>query len=167
MSQDLNQLKEEVLQYLKSHNFSVFHGAGRQGDVPSIHWDAERYPDYRQFLEVAREAEAKIVCLSVRSLTARMLDSTLLELDDADLPQEMEQDMRRRLGQLKDFEGFTSAVELSFDFQRRLYLFVQRAPWYLEFLTIASAIDSALELDEEFDDDDNEPPPRGGYYSNN
>jgi hypothetical protein len=74
------------------------------------------------------------------------------------------EDQRRleaRLRDLKMYEGFTCAVELSFDFNNTVYMFELRTQWYTELSDILDELD--IELDEEEEDDDT----FGGYYSRN
>ena len=54
MDLNLDTLKREILEYLETTGFAVFHGSpgGLEG-MPMVLWDAEHYPDYQMFLDVA------------------------------------------------------------------------------------------------------------------
>jgi len=163
VSNDLNEIAGEIEQYLGENNFIAFHTAAHLGDTPTVQWDTERHPEFRQFLKAAKQLEVRLICLSLRTLRAPMLDSTLDDLEEAEFPEDLEHEMRRRLEQLRGYEGFTAAVELSFDHDGRQYFYSVRAPWYTEFLSIANTIDTRME---QFDEKDDEGP-TGPYYSQN
>ena len=61
---------------------------------------------------------------------------------------------------LKGYEGFTSAVELSYDFDGRTYLYEATAPWYDEYLDLLYDLDDSMDAGEE-------PPPMSSYFSQN
>lgn len=163
MKQDLEQLKDEILEYLKTRSFTVFHSRSRAGtSLPVIHWDTAHYPDYRQFLESAREAEVKLIACHHQTLEAEQIDAAVEALADADLPPEEERGMDQRLRELRAYEGATAVVELSFDYQGRVYLFHATTPWWEEFQEIADTVEESADQYE-----DEEPGPTGGYYSAN
>jgi len=164
MKQDLETLKTEILEYLESKNFVVFRGCTRMADsLPAVYWDTERYPDYRQFLKVARQAEVNIIVFHHRELSSSFIDETLDRLENSEMPPEEYQGLERRLRDLRAYEGFTCALEMSFDYQGRLYLFAVRTSWFEELLDIADEIDETV-VEEESDD---EAPMGGGYFSRN
>lgn len=163
---DLSALKDEIFEYLKTHNFTVFHGQTRGGEkTPVVAWDVEEYPDFRPFLEVARQAEVKIIHTSHRTLTPGLIESLIEDMEVADLPRDEQDELRDRLDNVRPFEGFLCAVEMTFDYEGRLYLYLVRAPWFGEFLDIAQEVASALE-DYDPDDDDDEDS-MSPYFSKN
>jgi hypothetical protein len=164
MRQDLEKLKDEMLEHLAAGNFLVFHCQSHTGEAGArIHWDTRRRGDFRDFLAVARKAEVRLIHFAQRELLPLHFEDVEQRLASAGLEPEELRDFERRLGQLRDYQGFTGALEMSFDLENRLYLFVVRTSWYEEFLAIASTVEDALEnLDEEEEDG-----PMGGYYSRN
>ncbi len=168
MTRDLETLKTEIEEYLKEQEFLVFHGFPRLADPSSmIHWDADEYPDFRLFLELPKQLGLKLLVFHHRKLAPDFIDDALDELEAADLPDDEYADLQRRLGELRVFEGFTSAVEISFEYQGRIYFFTRRAEWYDELLDIADEIneftaDEEEELEDLDDDDD-----VGRYFSKN
>jgi hypothetical protein len=163
MKQNLDELKTEVLQHLESQGFVVFHGYSRLSDADSfVAWDVERQPDYRQFLETAKNAGAKLIVYHWREFSRAHVDEAAERLEECDFSLEEQHNLERRLRDLRAYEGFTCALELSFDLQARVYLFNLRAEWYEEYLDLIEELGGGLA-----DDEDEEDEPLGGFYSSN
>ena len=64
---------------------------------------------------------------------------------------------------MRDYSGFTCALELSFDYQGRVYLFSLRAEWYEDYLDLLEEIDAAIPGEEGEEDQGS----MGGYFSQN
>jgi len=163
MKTNLDTLKDEVEKYLVEQGFNVFHGQSRLLDsLPIIYWDCDRYPDFRKFLTVARSAEAALVVFHQREFTRDNIDDAIDRLEAAGMAPEESRALERRLKALRKYEGFTCALELSFDYQGRIYVFDLCTEWYDELSDILEEIDM-FSLDDEEDDDG----PMGGYFSQN
>ena len=162
MNVNLDTLKSEILQHLSSEGFVIFHGYSRMADAQSfVAWDSERYPDHRQFLKVAKQAGITVIVFNDRQFSADHLEDAAERLQACELAAEERRTLERRLRDLRAFEGFTCALELSFDCQGRVYLFNVRAEWYEDFLDLLEEVDSFLPEDEEEGDS------MGGYFSRN
>lgn len=162
MKPNLDQLRSEIEEYLNAHDFVVFHGYSRLLDtIPIIHWDCASRPDYRLFLHTAKQIGAKMIVYHQREFTPDHIDDALARLDDAALPRDQQRMVERRLRDMRVYEGFTCALELSYDFQGRLFLFDLRTEWYEELSDILDELDAATTGPE---DDSG---PLGGYFSKN
>ncbi len=162
MNLNLDTLKTEVLEYLQAQGFVVFHGYSRLADADSfVAWDTERKPDYHEFLATAHAAGAKIIVYHFREFTSAHVEDGMERMEDADLSNEERRNMERRLREMRGYEGFTCALELSFDHAGRVYIFNLRSEWYEDFLDLIEELDAAAPGDE--DDEDL----GGGYYSRN
>jgi hypothetical protein len=162
MTLNLDELKNEALAYMEAEGFVVFHGYSRLADADSfVAWDTDRLPEYRSFLSAAKMAGVKMIVYHFREFSATHLEDAQERLEDSELAVEERRDIERRLRGLRAFEGFTCALELSFDYQGRVYLFNLRAEWYDDYLDLVEELDAALP-DEDEDDDE-----MGGYYSRN
>jgi hypothetical protein len=162
MRQDLDTLKSEILEHLKAQDFVVFHGISRQTDAqPAVYWDTIRHPDFRMFLGTARQAGVKLVTFYHRDFLRDTLDDAFDRLEECELPAEERDNLERRLRDMQAYEGFTCAIELSFDHQGRAYVYDLHTDWYLEFLDVVDEIDSYIP--EEGEDEG----PIGGYFSKN
>jgi len=163
MSINLDALKEEIEQHLADKELNVFRGYSRLMDsLPIIYWEAERYPDFRDFLQVAQKADAKIVVFHQREFTPDHIENALERLDEAEVPAEERRSMERRLKELRMYEGFTCAIELSFDYEGRIYVYDVRSDWYEELNDI---LDDLNAYSPEIDEDDEGP--ISGYFSQN
>jgi hypothetical protein len=163
MSTNLDTLKDEVEKYLVEQGFNVFYGQSRLLDsLPIIYWDCDRSSDFRKFLTVAQAAEVKMVVFHHRDFTPDNIDEALDRLEAAGLPHEDSRTLERRLKELRGYEGFTCALELSFDYQGRIYVFDLTTEWYEELSDILDEIDMSS-VDEDEDDEG----PIGGYFSQN
>lgn len=165
MKQNLDLLKTEIQEYLESREFVIYFGYSRTLDaLPIVMWDADRHPDYKMFLKAAEVSGAKIIVLHTREFSADFVDNALDQLESAELGAEERRGLERRLREMRAYDGFTCAIELSFDVQQRAYIFDLRTEWYEEFSDLIEDIDSAIPDD---DDDVTDEGPIGGYFSKN
>ena len=145
MNQNLDVLKTEIQEHLESRKFSIFHGYSRALDsTPVVFWDTDRYPDYTQFLETAESTGAKMMVLHAREFSAVLVDNALEEMEDADVLPDDRRAIERRLRDLSAYDGFTCAIELSYDMGGRVYMFELRTDWYEDFSDLLDEIDSSL-----------------------
>lgn len=165
MTQNLDTLKKEVLEYLDGQGLAVFHGfVAELHDQRLVLWDVERIPDFRPFVACAIRTGVKLIVVNSRAFRREMVDDALAQVEDCDLPREEQRGIERRLKELRPFEGFTCAVELAFEHQSRFYVFDIRTEWYEELLDIMDRLDNA---GPEVEGDDGEDPSMGGYFSRN
>ena len=163
MSLNLDELKTEVLEYMEAEGFVVFHGYSRLADADSfVAWDTDRLPEYRSFLSAAKKAGVKMIVYHFREFSPTHLEDAEERLEDAEFTVEERRNIDRRLRELHNYEGFTCALELSFDYEGRVYLFNLRSEWYDDYLDLVEELDAALPEGEDDDDDS-----MGGYYSRN
>jgi hypothetical protein len=161
MNVDLDSLKTEILEYLEKESFVVFHGYSRLAETDSfVAWDTDRVPDYHAFLNAAKNAGMKMIVYHHREFARAHIEEANDRLEDADLPPEEHRQFERKMRDLRGYEGFTCALELSFDFEGRIYMFNLRSEWYEEYLDLLEELDASIP---EEDDDT----PMGGYYSSN
>lgn len=164
MAHDLDALKTEIESQLEANGIVIFYGCSRAiNDSHTVHWDVDRHPDYNDFVKAARQASVKMMVLHHREFGAGSVDDALERLEETDMSMDDRRVFERRLRDLRMYEGFTCALELSFDYQERVYLFELRTEWYLEFLDALEEIDVYYPGDDDDDDEDS----IGGYYSRN
>ena len=164
MDLNLDTLKREILEYLEGSGFTVFHSSpGGLDNQPMVLWDSERFPDYRMFLDVARQTGCKLVCFASRELQAEEIDELLLQIDESTLERDEARDYQTRLRGLRSYEGVTCTLELAFDYASRLYVYDVQPDWYEEFLETCDEITTMLPVGDGGDSEDG----LGGFYSNN
>ena len=164
MKPNLDTLKTEILEHLESHGFTVFHGFSRMTEShPAVYWDVNRQPDFRMFLAAAQQAGVKLMVFNQREFLSEGVDDALERLNEADLPPEDQRNLEHRLRDMSAYQGFTCSIELSFDYQGRLYVYDLHTDWYLDFLDVADEIENFMPGEEEEEDEG----PIGGYFSKN
>jgi len=128
-----------------------------------VFWNTERNPDYKAFVSVAEASGASVIVFHDREFSAEVVDDALDRLERAQFPREEQRAYDRRLREMRVYDGFTCALELSFDVNGAVYMFELRTEWFDELNQILDDIDAVMPEDEEEDDEG----PIGGYFSKN
>jgi hypothetical protein len=163
MPQDLETLRADMEAQLTLSEMTVFYGYHRMPDaLAQVAWDTERHPDFREFLEAARKAGAKLIVLNQQSFSLDQIDGALDQLEECDFTREEKRQYENRIRQLQAYEGFTSSLEISFTHDGRIYIFEVHTDWYEVFTDTLSELEAASE-EQELSEDDS----LGGYFSNN
>jgi hypothetical protein len=163
MNLNLDTLRTEILEYLEAEGFVIFQGYSRLAETDSfVAWDVDRLPDFKTFLSAAKNAGVRLIVFHYRQFSSAHLEDGTERLEESELGVEERRSAERRLRELSEYEGFTCAIELSFDYQGRVYLFSVRSDWYDEYLDLLEDLDASLP-----DEDGHEDDSMGGYYSKN
>jgi len=163
---DLEALKGEIERYLEEEGFAIFRGFSRVLDsTPLVYWDSDHFPDYKAFLQNAKAAGAQIIVYHQHEFSSDEIDDALGSLDLCEFTVEERRAVERRLKDMRAYDGFVCALELSFDHEGRAYIFDLHTEWYDDLQEILEDIQVISGPDEE-DDDDHESP-MGGYFSKN
>ena len=163
MAQDLEKLRAEIETFVDQSNLTVFYGSHRMLDaLQQVSWDTERRPDFKDFLRTAAAAGTKLIVFNQQAFSLDQIDAALDQLEECDFTREEKRQYESRLRQLQAYEGFTSALELSFALESRVYSFEVHTDWYEAFTDILGELDAAAE-----EEDVSEDGSLGGYFSNN
>jgi hypothetical protein len=166
MKLNLDSLKTEIASYLNENGFILFHGFSRSfEEVPEVEWDSVHYPDYRSFLDVARQLGVRLVVLHHREFSSTIIDRATDELPSSGFEYQEQRQFEQRLKELAIYDGFTCLVELSFEHAGTLYVFELRTDWYNQLNSLLEEMDMATDVDETGEDEGENP--LGGYYSKN
>ncbi len=166
MDLNLETLKNEILDYLEHSDFAVFRNhAGALEGLPVITWDAERFPDYRTFLDVARKAGEKLILFASAEFEEEEIDDILEELADSDLAQDERRDLENRVNKARRHIGETCALEIAFDHNSHLYLYEAQPDWYEDFVDACDEINSTMQIEDTTQGSGEDG--LGGFYSNN
>jgi hypothetical protein len=161
MKPNLDSLTEEIQNYLEAEHFIVFRSRSRVPDEARlVEWDSEKHSDYRQFLDCALKLGVRLINFHTREFNATYREDAVEQLEESELPRDEKRDLERRIEELALYEGFVCAIELSFDYDQRVYVFDLETEWYEEWHDIMDEIEDALPEDDS---------PGGSYnlYSNN
>jgi hypothetical protein len=162
MSTNLDSQAEEILQYLEAEHFIIFRSLSRATEEASyVYWDTAHQSDFRRFLDCALQLGVRLIHFHCREFRAQHREEALELVEDSDLPREEQRAMERRIKELAIYEGFTCVVELSFDFENRIYLFELQTDWYDEWQDMLDELEAASP------DESGEGGGYGGFYSNN
>ena len=143
----------------------MFHGESRLSEHGNVvMWDVERRPDFREFIECSQRLGVKLVVLHSREFEQQNIDDVSEELADCEMPQPERREMERRLKKLAPYTGFTSQIEISFDYEDKIYMYEARSEFMNELLSIMNDIDLWLPPGTEGEEED---PMGGGYFSRN
>lgn len=164
MDLNLDTLKREILDYLEAAGFAVFRSSpgGLEG-LPMVLWDAEKFPDYQSFLEVAQKCGVRLVLFASREFDADDIDELITQLDDCELTREERRDYESRLRDLRIYSGVTCSLELAFSYDSRLYVYELQPDWFDDYCSIEDEVMERLAGEESDSDSDS----LGGYFSNN
>jgi hypothetical protein len=167
MALDLENLRKEMQAHLEKSGTAIFYGYHRMLDsLIQVTWDTGRHPDFREFLETASKAGAKLIVFNQEAFQLDQIDEALEGLEESDFTREEKRSYETRLKQLQAYEGFTCVLQLSFALEGRLYLFELHTDWYDSMRDILNELDLVADpFDEE--DEQEERGPLGGYFSNN
>ena len=164
MKPNLDELKTEIPEQIEGRGLTVFPGFSRMMDqMPIVFWDSDKSPDYKAFLDAACEIGVKVVVFHNREFGAEIVEDALERLEHATLPREEQRAYDRRLREMRVYDGFTCAIELSFDNDGIAYMFEVRTEWFDEMNHILDDIESSIADD----DEDADEGPIGGYFSKN
>jgi hypothetical protein len=164
MPQDLESLRAEMQAFLEGCGLAIFYGSHRMLDpLAPVSWDTERYPDYRAFVATAEKAGVKLLVFHQQAFSLDQIDAALDQLEECDFTREEKRQYENRLRQLQAYEGFTSALELSFTLESRIYMYETHTDWYESFTDVLGELEAAAEEQEAAGDDGS----LGGYFSNN
>lgn len=164
MRQDLDTLSAEMERELAARPFAVYRGHHRAlENRPQVDWDVVKWPDFREYLNCAEKLGVKMLVFSHHKLTENLLDQARERLEGADLTREDYRDFDRTFKKLRGYAGFTSSLELSFDYETITYIFHISTPWYDELLDMIDELDDAIEHAAGPDGE----APMGGYFSQN
>src|SRR6185369_3890827 len=164
MKLNLDSLKTEIQTYLKDNGFVTFHAFSRSLDgMPEVDWDTKRYPDFKEFLNVAKQLDARMIVFHHREFSSDIVERAIEDLDSSGFDYEDQRAYEQRLRELSVYEGFTCLIELSFDYQDTLYLFELRTERFTELTEILDQ----LTISDDDGDSGPETDPLGGYYSKN
>ncbi len=162
---DLDRLRGEILDYVRSVGLPIFHCQGIPGEEGFLYWDAAAYPDFRQFSDVAREAGARMFLFSSLEFSSDEMDGARETLADVEMADNDREDANDFLDSLRPNVGHVAWVRIAWQQDGRRFAYERVAPWYEKLLDLMDEIgDSLPELS---DDEDEGPSGRGGFYSLN
>src|SRR5512136_2240253 len=116
MKTNLDVLKDEIEGMLSEAGVAVFRGFCRNvHSRPAAYWDTSRHPDFRPFLDIARQAGVKMVVFNHIEFSSGMVQDAQDSLEDSDLPADERRAVERKLREMLAYQGFACALQVSYD----------------------------------------------------
>ena len=95
-----------------------------------VTWDADIHPDFRSFIATGKKAGAVLFVYSSQSFSLGQIDDAMDMLEEAMLTHEEKRNFETKLRQLQAYEGFTCAIDLSFNLNGQTYSYARESEWY-------------------------------------
>ena len=166
MTDNLDSLKQELLDYIAGEEFGIFKGqtGGNEG-FPKIYWDTERYPEYQGYLNVAKTAGVSVIIFAHREFEAAEIDDAVEQIEDCEFGRDERRSIESNLSDLRAFVGSTCIIEMAFGYQGHMYVYELTTEWFQTFMEISDLLIAASSASG--DDEDESDSSFGGYYSKN
>ena len=166
MTDNLDSLKQELLDYIAGEEFAIFKGqtGGNEG-FPKIYWDTEHYPEYQGYLNVAKTAGVNVIIFAHREFDASEIDDALEQIKDCEFGRDERRSIESNLADLRAFVGSTCTIEMAFGYQGHMYVYELTTEWFQTFMDISDLLVAASSANG--DDEDESDGSFGGYYSKN
>jgi hypothetical protein len=167
VTDNLDSLKQELLDYIAAEEFGLFKGqtGGIEG-FPKIYWDTERYPEYQAYLNVAKIAGVSVIIFAHREFEAAEIDDALEQIQDCELGRDEQRSIESNLADLRPFVGSTCVIEMAFSYQGHIYVYDLTTEWFQSFMDISDLLIAASSANGD-DGEDESDTSFGGYYSKN
>jgi hypothetical protein len=163
MSLNLEALREEIPLYVESIGMQIFHGYSRLFDEAEIiEWDTRRLPEYQRFVDLAKKLGIGLIHFCPREFSTHRVDALIGDLEELELSREKRRALEKRLQEFRSYDGFTCAIELTFDYEGAIYAFEIETPWMKDLNEIEDEIGL---FDRPLGSDDDGP--IGGYFHRN
>jgi hypothetical protein len=166
VTDNLDSLKQELLDYIAAEEFGIFKGqtGGNEG-FPKIYWDTEHHPDYQAYLHVAKTAGVSVIIFAHREFEVSEIDDALEQIEDCEFGRDERRSIESNLGDLRAFVGSTCIIEMAFSYQGHMYVYELTTEWFQSFVDISDLLIAASSADS--DEEDESDGAFGGYYSKN
>ena len=165
MDQNLDTLKQEMLDELREGGFAAFFSESRHADPETaIFWDTESYPDFRDFLRCASQLQVPLIVMHARAFREDEIEDAFQDLEESTIEGEEKEEMAASFREMNVFAGLVGSLDLSFDYEGRTYFYYLEADWYREFLDLRDEID-VVTYGSTFDEEPGDS--MGGYFSKN
>ena len=150
---NLHSLKDDMIAFIEGHGMKRLPGFVME-DVPSVLWEDEHNPDsWKDFVEMAKAAQAPFLTMSDITLEKEDLQSLLEDLRDFNFPDEMPDS--EEVEELVNYVGKTGFVQLGFAHQGIMFLHETSTEWYDRYQALLESLESVgdIVIDEDADEE--------------
>jgi hypothetical protein len=154
MSPDnLHSLKDDMIAFIEGHGMRRLPGFVME-DVASVLWEDEQNPDsWKDFVEMAKAAQAPFITMSDITLEKEDLQSLLEDLRDFNFPDDVPDSEEAEY--LVNYVGKTGFVQLGFAHQGIMFLHETSTEWYDRYQQLLESLESVgdIVIDEDADNE--------------
>jgi len=162
---DLSRLRSEMLDYIRQTAMPVFHTWSPLGDEGVLLWNNAAFPDWRQFIDVAKESGARLLVFAAQQFGESDLEQAFEKLDECELGADERHTYLKQFESLRKYVNQTSWIRLAFEHGGRWLACEFIAPWQDDFDSAVDELESYLPF--ELDDDEDEERTDRGFFSRN
>lgn len=162
---DLDPLRSEMMDYMRHTGLPIFYGLGDPEEDNYTFWDARAFPDWRQFVDVAKESGARLLMFSAETFADADLDQALEKLSECDMNTEDRHYYLKQFEVLRKRIGQTAWVRIAFEHAGRWLAYERTAPWYDEFRSAVEDLEALLPIVEGEEGEEGES--GRGFFSRN
>ena len=165
----MDRLKTEILDSLNSSGLPLFYALGMPGEEGFVYWDNIQFPDWKQFIDVARQSGATMFLFSSHQLIAEELQAARDMIEEVEMKGLDREGAFEMLDAMRTHLGHEAWLRVAWHQDSRRFAFEVVATWYSQFLDLLDELNDYLPGLGDDDDDDDEPESggRGGFYSLN
>jgi len=157
-----------MMDYLRQSGLPIFYGLGLPEEDDYTYWDTRSFPDWRQFVDVARESGARLLIFSYDEFDEEELDQAIEKLDECELDPEERLPYLKRFEALRKQVGHTDWVRIAFEHGGRWLAYERTAPWYDDFQAAMEDLEVYLPLEPEEEEEKPEEDDSGrSFFSRN
>jgi hypothetical protein len=165
---DLKRVRSEMIDYIHQSGLPVFYSTCTPDPESALFWDGASYPDWRQFVDVAKESGARLLVFASEELTQAALEDAFEKLDDCELDSDERRTYTRQFEALRKRVGQTAWIRMAFEHGGQWLNYALSAPWHEEFESVVEDLELLLpyeDLDEE--EEEEEGGSGRGFFSRN
>ena len=141
---NLHSLKDDMIAFIEGHGMRRLPGFVME-DVASVLWEDEQNPDsWKDFVEMAKAAQALFITMSDITLEKEDLKSLLEDLRDFNFPDDVPDSEDAEY--LVNYVGKTGFVQLGFAHQGIMFLHESSTEWYDRYQQLLESLESVGDI---------------------
>jgi hypothetical protein len=148
-------LKDDMVAFIEGHGMRRLPGFVTE-DIPTVDWEDDADPEsWKDFVEMAKAAEAPFVTMSEIVLEKDDLELLIEQLRDQNFPDDEAPEMEEAQ-LLVNFVGKTGYVQLGFAHQGIMFIHETSTAWYERYQELLEKIEEFSDIVFESGEDENE-----------
>jgi hypothetical protein len=153
-SDDLTNLKDDMIAFIEGHGMRRFHGYVDFDEVQSVMWDANDNPEaWKDFVELAKASGAPFLTMHSWALQREEQEEMIRRISSAEYTNDEDLEDARWL---RTYIGKTGFVQLGWAYQGTIFLYEASTEWYERYQHLLELADEfgGMTIDEPDQDDE-------------